>query len=152
MPLRPRLPQRPQWPKPQGRAPLPDDVADLILRHVVAQSLTLTHQNPHYYSGKSTLLAFALVSRVFYLRTLPFLYADTSFNVTRSERFVKFQRFCSAVILNRKLGRYVETLEFVNENPGVFELHIPMFNAFRRFEGTKKADFYCSTPSYSTRR
>lgn len=125
----------------QGRATLPDDVADLILRHLVAQSLTLTHQNPHYYSGKSTLLAFALVSRAFYLRTLPFLYADTSFNVTRSERFVKFQRFCGSIILNRKLGRYVETLELINDNPGVFELHIPMFNAFRRLEGLKKLTF-----------
>jgi hypothetical protein len=129
-----------------GRAPLPDDVADLILQHLTAQSVALTHQNPHYYSGKSTLLAFALVSRVFYLRTLPFLYADTSFNTTRSDRFVKFQRFCGSIILNRKLGRYVETLELINENPGVFELHIPMFNAFRRLEGLKKLTFVVKNP------
>ncbi|KAH6907014.1 hypothetical protein BKA70DRAFT_1401288 [Coprinopsis sp. MPI-PUGE-AT-0042] len=113
----------------QGRAPLPDDVADLILRH--------REINPARFRARLPRLL---------PQNPPFLYADTSFNVTRSERFVKFQRFCSAVILNRKLGRYVETLEFVNENPGVLELHIPMFNAFRRFEGLKRLTFIVQRP------
>ncbi|KAG2021320.1 hypothetical protein CC2G_006566 [Coprinopsis cinerea AmutBmut pab1-1] len=149
---------------------IPTEVIDLILYHVHAQSQSQHHQNPHYYSGKSTLLAFARVSKVFYERSVPWLYRDVKWNISKPERFVKFQRFCRAVqrggaVLGRysveeeagaeengdteretkeretELGAYVESLEIVNDQPSVYELHVPAFNAFRKMKNLRRVVF-----------